>query len=59
MSAVRQKRKFNPYAKGTQVKMYHKDRWKDKTPIRQSQGTDSRTDMSDSKQDCDIGGVRP
>ena len=38
-----------------QVKMCHKDKWEDRTPIQQSQGTYARTDMSDSQQDCVIG----
>ena len=40
---------FSLRAAGTQVQ-----RWEDKTPTWQSQGTDTRIDMSDSKQDCDI-----
>ena len=43
---------FYPYAEGAHVKMCHKNKSEDKTPNLQSQGTDARTDMSDSKLDC-------
>ena len=47
---------LNPYAAGAKIKMLHNDKFEDSThnnPTLQSQGTDCRTNKSDSKPDCD------
>ena len=54
-NSVEHDRVFNPYATGTQVNAYHHSKWEDKTPAQQIEGVDARTDMSDGRQDCDIG----
>ena len=36
----------------TQKNMCHNDKQQNRVPTQQSQGTDARTDMSESKQDC-------
>ena len=52
MSSIEHDRIFIPYVTGAQVKFCQNDRWEDRTPTQQSQGTYSGTDMSDSKQEC-------
>ena len=32
MNSIKNNRILDPYAAGTQVNMYHNDRWQDKTP---------------------------
>ena len=39
--------------------MYYKDRSEDKTLAWQNQGTDTRTDMSNSRQNCTTGSDAP
>ena len=39
--------------------MCHDDRWEYKVPVQQNQGADAKSDMSDSRQDLDIGSDAP
>ena len=58
-NSVEHHRVFNPYAAGTQVNTYHNSKWESKIPTQQIMGSGAMTDMSDGRQDCDIGGDIP